>query len=75
MKKLLFIFLFLLTLEFPESMRELGMRRLNGDFLQAQHEFNSTTKIEILKSLSVYDYSQAVENAGKLFIRDKIIHQ
>jgi len=46
---------------------------MNEDILMEMHIENTTTKLEMLKSLSAYDYQQAKENAGRLFIRDKII--
>ena len=53
--------------------RDLALRRMNEDILMEMHIENTTTKLEMLKSLSAYDYQQAKENAGRLFIRDKII--
>ena len=73
MKKNLVLILFILTFESLGISRDINFRRLNENILQAQFEYNSTTKIEILKSLSAYDYQQAKENSGRLFIRDKII--
>ena len=67
-----FILIFLLVLAFDVS-RDLSLRRINEEILSQMHQENITTKLEMLKSLSAYDLMQAQQNAGRLFIRDKII--
>lgn len=56
-----------------ERLRDLELRRMNMVVLSENHIENSTTKIEMLKSLSAYDLMQIKLHAGRLFIRDKII--
>ncbi|OGG02075.1 hypothetical protein A2W14_04110 [Candidatus Gottesmanbacteria bacterium RBG_16_37_8] len=70
MKKFILIILLVLTIDVS---RDLNSRRFNEEILSQKHQENITTKLEMLKSLSAYDYSQAQQNSGRLFIRDKII--
>lgn len=73
MKKNLFVLFFVLAIELVGISRDLGIRRMNESVLEAQHIYNSTEKIIILKSLSLYDKEQIKLNAGRLFIRGTII--
>ena len=70
MKKIIFIFLLVLSFDFS---RDLNARRMNDEILWQMHIENTTINLEVLKSLSAYDLLQAQQNSGRLFIRDKII--
>ena len=73
--KYFLIILFLLTLQLPEGLTDLNLRRINQGAVQQAHEVHTTADIDILKSLAAYDYNQAQEHAGRLFIRGVIIHE
>ena len=67
------IFLIILILGNSGQLRKISQRLFDWEVFWMQQIENSSREAEILKGLSSYDYSQAKENAGRLFIRDKII--
>ena len=75
MKKFIYLFLFITIIDAGGNLREIGFGRINDQAMIANFSQNESAQIEMLKGLSAYDLMEARLNAGRQFIRDKIILQ